>query len=87
MVEICDTYDACSSVEIASAITVVDKSFTAAELDQTAASISKALKSGNLDINLFHNVQRFYILLKNSRPIIYHCNIKFYDVKLINISC
>ena len=66
MVEICDTYDACSSVEIASAITVIDKSFTAAELDQTAASISKALKSGNLDINLFHNVQRFYILLKKT---------------------
>jgi hypothetical protein len=48
-------YDACSSVEIVSAITVIDKSFTAAELDQTAASISKTLKSGNLDINLFHN--------------------------------
>ena len=64
MVEICDTYDACSSVEITSAITVIDKSFTATELNQTAASISKALKSGNLDINVFHNVQSFHILLK-----------------------
>jgi hypothetical protein len=61
MVEICDTYDACSSVEIASAITVIDKSFTAAELDQTAASISKALKSGNLDIDLFISNRKFQL--------------------------
>lgn len=46
IVELCDTYGACSNVNLKAAITVLGKTFTEAELDQAAASITATLKTG-----------------------------------------
>ncbi|CAG2232790.1 unnamed protein product [Mytilus edulis] len=45
IVELCDTYGACSNVNLKAAITVLGKTFTEAELDQAAASITATLKT------------------------------------------
>lgn len=47
MVEICDSVGACANVKHMKAISVEPKIFTSTELDNTAALINEALKSGN----------------------------------------
>lgn len=50
IVELCDTYGACSNVNLKAAITVLGKTFTEAELDQAAASITATLKTGKTNL-------------------------------------